>query len=411
MSKPQPLRIIVPILVVLAVAGAGYYLYAQSAPAQSGILTASGTVETTDITVAPEMAGKIISVKVNEGDAVKKGDELFRLDDTLLQAQRQVAAANLGLAKANYQLTYPPAKLTLDNLKRSDVPRAQAELALANAKKTYDDATTNYNNIVVDYKKGALTDAKLWLQNALSRYNYLKAHHSPGMMGALEVQAAYDEVVKATQAEQAAQQDYELRTGSGRQVPAQSTVDIVTAQYELAKAILADAQFNLDRLGDRANADDVNAAQARVDATQALLDQAQANINLIDAQISKTVVTASVDGVVLTRVAEPGSVVNAGAALIVLGRLDELTLTVYVPEDRIGEVILGQSAHVAVDSFPGVTFQAVVTQIADQAEFTPRNVQTVEGRKSTVFAVKLKLQNADAKLKPGMPADVTFVQK
>jgi HlyD family secretion protein len=66
---------------------------------------------------------------------------------------------------------------------------------------------------------------------------------------------------------------------------------------------------------------------------------------------------------------------------------------------------------VTVDSFPGETFTATVTYISSQAEFTPRNVQTVEGRKNTVFAVKLKLEDTSGKLKPGMPADVTFGQK
>jgi HlyD family secretion protein len=114
---------------------------------------------------------------------------------------------------------------------------------------------------------------------------------------------------------------------------------------------------------------------------------------------------------VLTRAGEPGSVVNAGGTVLVLGRLDELTITVYVPEDRMGEVALGQATKVTVDSFPGETFNAAVTQIADQAEFTPRNVQTVEGRKNTVFAVKLKLGDTSGKLKPGMPADVVFGTK
>jgi hypothetical protein len=64
-----------------------------------------------------------------------------------------------------------------------------------------------------------------------------------------------------------------------------------------------------------------------------------------------------------------------------------------------------------VDSFPGETFSGTVVYISDQAEFTPRNVQTVEGRKTTVYAIKLNVPNADLKLKPGMPADVTFIQK
>ena len=97
--------------------------------------------------------------------------------------------------------------------------------------------------------------------------------------------------------------------------------------------------------------------------------------------------------------------------MLTLGRLDELTITVYVPEDRVGEVAIGQVAQVTVDSYPGITFNATVTFIADQAEFTPRNVQTVEGRKNTVFAVKLKLDNASGQLKPGMPADVVFSSK
>jgi len=166
------------------------------------------------------------------------------------------------------------------------------------------------------------------------------------------------------------------------------------------------------------NSSSVTAAQKMLDQAQSAatqsktaIKQAQANLDLVDAQIAKVTVKAPVDGVILTRAAEPGSVVNAGSVMLTLGRLDELTITVYVPEDRVGEVALGQVAQVTVDSFPGVTFNAIVTFIADQAEFTPRNVQTVEGRKNTVFAVKLKLDNASGKLKPGMPSDVVFSQK
>jgi HlyD family secretion protein len=88
--------------------------------------------------------------------------------------------------------------------------------------------------------------------------------------------------------------------------------------------------------------------------------------------------------------------------------LAKLTITVYVPEDRYGQISRGQSATVQVDSFPSLVFQARVTHIADEAEFTPRNVQTVEGRSSTVYAVKLVVTDPDGRLKPGMPADVTF---
>jgi multidrug efflux pump subunit AcrA (membrane-fusion protein) len=113
-------------------------------------------------------------------------------------------------------------------------------------------------------------------------------------------------------------------------------------------------------------------------------------------------------GVVLYRHAEPGEIASAGTPLVTVFDPDQLDLTVYVPEDRYGRIQLGQVLPVTVDSFPGESFQGTVTYIADQAEFTPRNVQTTDNRKTTVFAVRLDLPPSNGKLKPGMPADVHF---
>lgn len=122
-------------------------------------------------------------------------------------------------------------------------------------------------------------------------------------------------------------------------------------------------------------------------------------------------IRSPIDGVVLQRAFEPGELVNPGSTLLTIGDLSTLNLTVYVPEDRYGQISLSQAYSVTVDSFPGQAFEGVVTHIADQAEFTPRNVQTVEGRKTTVFAIRLTLSNPGLALKPGMPADVDFGQK
>jgi len=121
-------------------------------------------------------------------------------------------------------------------------------------------------------------------------------------------------------------------------------------------------------------------------------------------------VRSPIDGVVLDRLIEPGELTIPGSTLMNVGDLNNLTLTVYVPEDRYGQVYLGQTYPVTVDSFPGVVFDGMVSHIADQAEFTPRNVQTVEGRKNTVFAIRLSLTNTTQDLKPGMWADVNLGQ-
>ena len=100
--------------------------------------------------------------------------------------------------------------------------------------------------------------------------------------------------------------------------------------------------------------------------------------------------------------------IGAGFTALTIGDLADLTVTVYLPEDRYGQVDLGDLADLSVDSFPDQSFEAIVIYISDQAEYTPRNVQTQEERQNTVYAVKLRVTNTDSILKPGMPADVLF---
>lgn len=93
-----------------------------------------------------------------------------------------------------------------------------------------------------------------------------------------------------------------------------------------------------------------------------------------------------------------------------LANLDWVQLTVYVPEDELGRIQLGQTVSATVDSFPERVFQGQVVYVSSQAEFTPRSIQTPEQRASQVFAVKIGIPNPDHALKPGMPADATFVE-
>jgi HlyD family secretion protein len=97
-----------------------------------------------------------------------------------------------------------------------------------------------------------------------------------------------------------------------------------------------------------------------------------------------------------------------GVALLTLADLSDVTLTVYVPEPDIDTISVGQNVNVFVDTFPGEPFTGHITFINSEAEFTPKNVQTKEERINTVFAVKIKLDNEDQRLKPGMPADAVL---
>jgi HlyD family secretion protein len=146
----------------------------------------------------------------------------------------------------------------------------------------------------------------------------------------------------------------------------------------------------------------VKAAQARA---------AETSVKQIDIQISKMQVKSPEACVILERALEIGKIVTPGATTIILRNLDPLKVTAYIPEGQYGRIKLGMEAAVIVYSFPNQTFTAKVTHIADKAEFTPLSVQPVEGRKTTVIAVDIEIPNPDMKLKPGMPADIVFIEK
>lgn len=136
-------------------------------------------------------------------------------------------------------------------------------------------------------------------------------------------------------------------------------------------------------------------------------DQALASLYAAAANVNEKI-RSPLDGVVLERLVEPDEFVAPGSTVLVVAALDALTLKIYVPEDRYGQIALGQTYAIAVDSFPDETFSGTVKFISDRAEFTPRNVQTTDSRKTTVYAVRLDLAPTGGKLKPGMPADVYF---
>lgn len=202
----------------------------------------------------------------------------------------------------------------------------------------------------------------------------------------------------------------ELLTSDASDAVLQARADVSVAQerYYSALDFLRGLQTGDQSTAVTAAQGVVDQAQIAVDQAQKGVDQAQASLDLLDAQIEKLVVYAPMDGVILTRNVEPGEFVQPGATTFAMADLSNITITVYVPEDRYGQINLGQQAVVTVDSFPGESFNAEVIHIADQAEYTPRNVQTVEGRSSTVYAIKLNVSNSDGKLKIGMPADVEF---
>ena len=395
------IRIIV-ILAVVAVAGGGIWWWAQQQAQATGVLRGSGTIEARQVHVGPEVAGRVVQVMAKEGQAVKAGDVLFRLDDTLLVSQRAQAEAAVKTARAQRDQMLAGARaqqleaaLAAITTTRSVLNGTQADLSRLLSGTTSDQIAAARSQL-----EAARSRAKL----AQDTYTNV-LHGRPGAtafgvsgtgLGAPEEQMraqleAANSQVSATQARLnkllAGATSDEIRSAEARVASAQAQLELAQAQYNLLAA---------------------GPSLEQIAAADAAVAQAEAALRAFDVQADKLVVRAPQNGVILVRNVQIGEVLAPGATVFVIGKLDTLQITVYLPEDAYGRVKLGQTAEVSVDSYSGITFAASVVHIADQAEFTPRNVQTVEGRRTTVYAIKLDVPNPDGKLKPGMPADVSF---
>ncbi|MGQ0813888.1 MAG: HlyD family secretion protein [Gemmatimonadota bacterium] len=167
-----------------------------------------------------------------------------------------------------------------------------------------------------------------------------------------------------------------------------------------AQAEQAEQQLSLVDLGPRPE---------RIEAQRAVVRQAEAAVAQANAALDHAVILAPFAGVVTIRHREPGESVSPGLPVMTLMNQGDRWVRIYVRADQVGRVRIGQQAAISSDSHPDATFTGRVTFIANQAEFTPRNVQTEEERVKLVYAVKIAiLGDLDAKLKPGVPADVVI---
>ncbi len=199
------------------------------------------------------------------------------------------------------------------------------------------------------------------------------------------VKAAADRIGSARAALSAAEDNF------GRVAAAYPGGGVTKAEYERALAGRDAAR------ADYATASSL-AAQARANLTRARVNQREIGV------------VAPLSGVVLSRNYEPGEVFTPGAPLMTLANLSSLELYVYLPENRIGYVNAGDPVVINVDSFPGAEFPGRVKAVASRATFTPRNIESREDRVTLMFKITVTVPNDDARLKPGMPADVVFVK-
>ncbi|MGB9870165.1 MAG: HlyD family secretion protein [Anaerolineae bacterium] len=394
----------------------------------TGALTASGFIEAEEVSVAAEVGGRIAEVLVAEGDAVEAGQVLIRLDDRIARAQ--VAVAQAGVEVAQAQLARARAGARPEEIRRARALLAQAEAARDGAYQAWQDARALLANpqelnariaqaeAQVNVTRANLDQAVALKDMAEMAYNQYQAAMrewesipepyrpplSPEVHGVIYAYwQAWAGVNAAGAAYDGAREALDLLYRIQKNPQSlRAQVDAAEAQYRAAEAAVAQAQAYLDGLEAGATPEEIAALEAQVQQAQAQLESART-------VLAKLTLTAPVGGQVVEIVGHVGELASPGITLITLADLEQVALTVYVPENRLGRVQVGQRVEVRVDSFPDRVFIGRVASIATEAEFTPRNIQTADERANMVFAVKVVIPNPDRALKPGMPADAVIM--
>ncbi len=451
-----------PFIIILVVIGAisgGYWYFTQNpeelirVQLQLGLISeseaggehsVSGFIEAEEISVAAETNGRITRITIDEGDFVEAGQVLVELDIALLEAQVAQAQARITTAKAQLaklkagirteEIYKAKAAVTMaqanaeaahvlwqnamtlrDNPQELDmqIDAARTALELIELKIAYAIPLKDAGETLWELRQRQWTDVQEGLHISIPGGRSFTANYPEGAkqdtgvawnLAGADMWAAWVDlngaIAERDHTQVALDDLLQLRND-----PQEAHINVAEAsaayQTALVEVEVAQAQLELLKAGFRS--EELTVAQAQV-------EQTEANLATLNVQRDKYTLLAPLAGWVVKQIAHEGEMAVPGTPLLTLADLTNVTLTVYVPEPDIDTVSIGQKVDVFVDSFPNKPFTGYLTFINNEAEFTPKNVQTKEERVNTVFAVKIKLDNKDRLLKPGTPADAILAK-
>ncbi|HZO94176.1 MAG TPA: efflux RND transporter periplasmic adaptor subunit [Candidatus Baltobacteraceae bacterium] len=393
------------LLALLALAGALVAVRGLSARgAAPATVTASGTIEATESDLAPKVQGRVIALRVRDGDRIRKGQVLAVLertdpsiDERQARAALDSARAQVDAAQSAYDLQRATYATTLTQA-GAGVGVASSRLGQAGENLGIERSATT---LAIDQARAQLLSAHAAEAHARTDLARAKALVATGD----EAQQVLDDATNAYAAAEA-----QLRASADALALAQAqrrtvhvrALDVTASRREQTQSVatLRSAEAEAALIDER---------RAQLAAAQQELAQAQAALARTQDAVRETTLVAPYDGYVVSHDVEAGDLVQPGGAVMTVGDLDHPYVYVYVSETDLPRVKTGAHAGVTLDGVPSRTFDGVVTEIANTAEFTPENVQTKEERMEyLVFRVKVQLTDRTGTLKPGLPVDAAI---
>jgi len=292
-------------------------------------IRASGTIEATEVVIRSKVSGEIIRLYSYEGDTVKSGDVLVRIDTADYVLERRIVETALATAQAQLNLVRIGAR-------KEDIAAAQEQVNQAEAE---------LSKLAVDVKRFKA----LFAENSIT----------------------------------------------------QSQLEEIETRYTTAEARYRFMVQTLTKLQNGPRQEELDVASAQVNQARAAIDRARK-------RIADCTIFSPISGTVVEQLIEQGELASPGRALFTLADLSRVKLTIFIKETELGKVRRGMGAEVYIDSYSGRAFPGTITFISEQAEFTPKNIQTKEERVKLVYKVEITLENPERILKAGMPADAVI---
>jgi HlyD family secretion protein len=385
-------RRILIVAVLLAAAGAAYYaLRGKKAPEDRIVI--SGNIELDEVNIAFKTAGRLIERTVDEGDSVKKGQVVARLDRDQLVAQREREAAALAssesqLAQAQTAVEFQRATLAADiETRTADLASTEARLAeLNNGSRPQEKLDA----------KAAVDAAASELERSKKDWDRAQTLYKNDDIST----AQFDQYRNRYENAQAMLKSAQEREALVLAGPRVEQVNAQRGQVERARGSVKMAEANTLELKRR---------EQEIATRRAEIERSRASLALIDSQLNDTVAISPVDGVVLVKSTDVGEVVAPGTTIVTVGDIDHPWLRGYINETDLGKVKIGSKVRVTTDTYPGKAYNGRVTFLASQAEFTPKQIQTQQERVKLVYRVKIEVENPGRELKSNMPADAEIL--
>jgi HlyD family secretion protein len=367
-------------LIIIAIIVAMVWLLFLRKPARvDNVVALSGRIEGDDSSVAPKISGRILEVRVREGDTVRSGDTIAVLDDQQIRAREDQARAALSQAEAKVKWAQDQISVLHEQWRQNELQTEQARIDAAGRVKQAESEV-------------AAAEAELARQEASYRL------------------AAFDREAYTRLAETGAVSERKGKEASSNAAQQEAAVAASRRRVEAARGALTVAKAALENPGIRgaqteAVRKQIGQQQADIASANAAADQARAQLAEAQANRKDLTILAPFDGTVTTRAAEPGEIVTPGTAIVTLLDMSKVYLRGFVPEGEIGKVKLEQPARIYLDSNPNQPVEASVSRIDPEATFTPENTYFRDERVKQVVGVKLQLKGGIGFAKPGMPAD------